>query len=940
MYVTKRNGEKEDVSYDKILTRVRNLSSDLHIDPFKIARRTIDGLIDGISTAQLDELAASYSSSLGTEHPDYCTLASRIIISNMHKNTFPHFSDAMWSIYTEHHDKSGRQVRLLSDDVYAFIERHQEVLNKAIKDNRDYLIDYFGYKTLERAYLIRVNGVPVERPQYLFLRASIGMHYKCGSLKDVIRTYNDMSKKYFIHATPTLFNSGSLKPQMSSCFLVSMKEDSIEGIYDTLKQCALISKSAGGIGINVHSIRARGSMIRGTNGESDGITPMLKVFNDTARYVDQGGGKRKGSFAVYIEPHHADIEDFLDLRKKQGAEDFRAKDLFYALWVPDLFMKRVKNDEIWSLMCPDQCPGLFDSHSDEFEKLYEKYEKEGNFVRQIKARDLYKKIIVTQIEEGMPYMLYKDHCNRKSNQQNLGTIRSSNLCVHPDTKILTDTGYHSIIDLANKAVNVWNGFEYSEVTPVKTGENEEMYKVEFSSGQTVVCTGYHKFYIDTGKFGVVPEVREALVTKSDKLKIVSTKDLEIGMKLIKHFLPNNKEVSNDFITIKSVTKLSEKSDTYCFKEPILGTGMFNGVLLGNCTEIIQYSSADETAVCNLASISLPSCLKTVNGEITFNFKKLCKLARHLVYNLNHVIDTSYYPTKECEKSNLRHRPMGVGVQGLANVFSKMGLPFTSETSKQLNKDIFETIYYGALKESCKLAKKHGTYASYPGSPASKGILQYDMWNTIPSDRWDFDFLKRKIKKYGLRNSLLIAPMPTASTSQILGNNECFECFTTNIYTRRTLAGEFTIINKDLLNDLIEMGIWSNEIKDKILYYNGSVQKIEEIPDNIKEIYKTVWEIPQMELVQMSADRAPYVDQSQSFNIHIGSPTIAEMSSLHMKTWELGLKTGMYYLRTNSAVDAVKSNISVALINKMENKTDIETDGPVCMMEDGCLMCGA
>jgi len=750
MFVIKRDGHKEPVMFDKITARIKKLCYSLNplVDPVRVSMRVIEGLYDGVTTSELDNLAAEVSATMTTSHPDYATLAARISVSNLHKNTKKSFSETMADLYNYVNPRTEKKAPLLSDEVYNVIKKNAEKLDSTIIYNRDFNYDYFGFKTLERSYLLRLNGVVVERPQHMLMRVSVGIHYD--DLDSAIETYNLMSKKFFTHATPTLFNSGTPKPQLSSCFLLAMQEDSIDGIYDTLKQTAKISQSAGGIGLSIHNIRSTGSYISGTNGTSNGIVPMLRVFNDTARYVDQGGGKRKGSFAIYIEPWHSDIFDFLDLKKNHGKEEMRARDLFYAMWIPDLFMKRVESNEDWTLMCPNECPGLYDCHSEEFEKLYLNYEKEGKGRKTIKARELWEKILESQIETGTPYMLYKDACNRKSNQKNLGTIRSSNLC----------------------------------------------------------------------------------------------------------------------------------------------------------TEILEYTSKDEIAVCNLASIALPMFVK----NNSFDHKELFNVTKRVTKNLNKVIDRNYYPVKEAENSNFRHRPIGLGVQGLADAFIKLRMPFTSDEAKALNQDIFETIYYAALTASMEEAQRDGTYKSYKGSPISKGEFQHNMWGVKDEDlsgRWDWAKLRKDIKKNGVRNSLLVAPMPTASTSQILGNNECFEPYTSNIYTRRVLSGEFIVVNKHLLEDLVKLGLWNEELKQELMKANGSIQHIDFIPQDIKDLYKTVWELSMKDIIDMARHRGYFIDQSQSLNLFMEGATMAKLTSMHFYAWKSGLKTGMYYLRTKSAVDAIK-----------------------------------
>lgn len=754
MYVIKRDGRKEEVKFDKVTARIQKLCYGLNpmVEPVAVAMRVIEGIYDGVTTRELDSLAAEVAASLTTRHPDFAQLAARIAISNLHKETKKSFSETMSDLYNYINPKNGKKSPLLADDVYEVIMQNSARLDSTLIYDRDYSYDFFGFKTLERSYLLRINGRIAERPQHMLMRVAIGIHKE--DIDAAIETYELMSKKYFTHATPTLFNAGTPKAQMSSCFLLTMKNDSIDGIYDTLKQCAKISQSAGGIGLSIHNIRATGSYIRGTNGTSNGIVPMLRVFNDTARYVDQGGGKRKGSFAIYIEPWHADIFDFLDLKKNHGKEEMRARDLFYAMWIPDLFMERVEKDENWTLMCPNECPGLADCYGEEFNKLYTQYEAEKKGRRVVRAREIWESIIEAQIETGTPYMLYKDSANGKSNQKNLGTIKSSNLC----------------------------------------------------------------------------------------------------------------------------------------------------------TEIIEYTAADEVAVCNLASIALSMFVK---DDLTFDHDKLFEITYIATKNLNKVIDRNYYPVPEARNSNMRHRPIGLGVQGLADTFIMMRYPFTSDEAKKLNKDIFETIYYAAMTASKDLAKVDGPYETYPGSPISKGIFQWDMWNLTENDlsgRWDWSTLRKEVVEHGVRNSLLVAPMPTASTSQILGNNECFEPYTSNIYTRRVLSGEFVVVNKHLLIDLVKLSLWNDELKNEIIKHNGSIQNIDIIPENIKELYRTVWEMKMRDIIDMAADRGAFIDQSQSMNLFMENANMGKVTGMHFYAWKKGLKTGMYYLRTKAAADAIKFTV--------------------------------
>ncbi len=799
MHVIKRNGKEESVKFDKVTARIEKLSYSLSpmVKAIDVAKKTIEGIYAGVPTTELDNLAAETAASLTISHPDYAILASRIAVSNLHKNTEKSFSKTMRGLYNYIDERTGKRMPLIADDVMKIIEDNTELLDSTIIYDRDFGFDYFGFKTLEKSYLLKVNGKIVERPQHMYMRVAVGIHKD--DITSAIETYHLMSERWMTHATPTLFNAGTPKPQMSSCFLLTMKDDSIEGIYDTLKQTAKISQSAGGIGLAIHNIRATGSYIGGTNGTSNGIIPMLRVFNDTARYVDQGGGKRKGAFAIYLEPWHADVFEFLDLRKNHGKEEMRARDLFYALWICDLFMKRVEANGQWSLFCPNEAPGLSDCWGPEFETLYTKYEAEGKARKTIKAQDLWFAILQSQIETGTPYMLYKDAANSKSNQQNLGTIKSSNLC----------------------------------------------------------------------------------------------------------------------------------------------------------TEIMEYTSPDEVAVCNLASLALPRFV--IDGK--FDHQKLYEVTYQATKNLNKIIDNNYYPVEEARNSNVRHRPIGLGVQGLADVFILLRLPFESELAKMLNKNIFETIYFAAMTASKDLAAIQGPYQTYEGSPVSKGIFQYDMWGVTPTDRWDWATLKQEVKIHGVANSLLVAPMPTASTSQIFGNNECFEPYTSNIYTRRVLSGEFIIVNKHLLKDLVGLGLWNNNMKNKIIAANGSIQHIEEIPAEIKELYKTVWEIKQRNIIDMAADRGAYICQSQSLNLFVDSPNASKLTSMHFHAWKSGLKTGMYYLRSQAATQAVQFTVEKQGSNDIEpvvtpadvsevaaqTSNDIDATpatGATCTMEDGCVSCGS
>jgi ribonucleoside-diphosphate reductase alpha chain len=794
LQVVKRSGEKADVRFDAISEKLSTLAQGLNedwVDARYVTKIVIEGLYDGVTTTELDELAAETAASLASHHPDYSKLAARICVDNLHRSTKSVFSEVISDLREYIDPESGKHAPLISEEVHEIIMANKDVLDSHVDYSRDHNYDYFGFKTLERSYLLRLDGMVAERPQHMLMRVAVGIHHD--DIERALKTYDLMSEGWFTHATPTLFNSGTPTPQMSSCFLLTMQEDSLDGIYDTLKQCARISKSAGGIGLSIHQIRSKGSYIKGTNGQSNGLVPMLRVFNDTARYVDQGGGKRKGSIAIYLEPWHPDIFEFLDLRKNHGKEEMRARDLFYALWTPDLFMERVEKNADWSLFCPNECPGLHDTYGDEFRELYDKYESAGLARRTVKARELWDAITQSQIETGTPYMLYKDACNEKSNQKNLGTIRSSNLC----------------------------------------------------------------------------------------------------------------------------------------------------------TEIIEYTAPDEVAVCNLASIALP---KFVDKEtMSFDHQALYDVTHHATGNLNRVIDVNYYPVEEARNSNMRHRPIGLGVQGLADTFAMLKLNFESDEARALNREIFETIYFASCTASMEAAIVDGPYSTFEGSPASQGILQPDLWGvTSHSGRWDWDGLKENIKKNGMRNSLLLAPMPTASTSQILGNNECFEAFTSNLYVRRTLSGEFIVLNKHLVEDLISRDMWSLEMKDEILRHKGSVQEIEGIPADLKELYKTTWEIKQRHVIDMAADRGAYIDQSQSLNIHMIDANPAKVTSMHFYGWRKGLKTGMYYLRTKAAADAIQFTVEQkvadetvdGLASRADEATSLEAIACSLDTPDDCLSCGS
>ena len=1056
LYIIKRDGTKEVLSFDKILKRVKALgtekSPNLNVNYSQLVMKVVDQLYNNMPTYVIDELTAELCASLITKHLDYGTLAGRIIVSNNHKNTKAYFSQVMDTLY-HFKDVHGVHSPLIHKDVWEISQKNTAFFQSILDYSRDYLLDYFGFKTLERAYLMKIDKKVIERPQHMWLRVAIGIHG--ADLPRVAETYELMSQKYFTHATPTLFNAGTNHPQLSSCYLIGMEDDSVDGIYNTLKDCAKISKWAGGIGLHIHNIRATGTHINGTNGISNGIAPMLRVFNTTARYIDQGGGKRSGSFAIYMEPWHADVEDFLDMKKNHGDEEMRARDLFYGLWIPDLFMEKVKKDEDWSLFCPHKCPGLADCYGDEFNALYARYQAEGKANKTIKARALWFKILGSQMETGTPYLLYKDPANKKSNQKNLGTIKSSNLCVAPETLILTEDGYFEIKSLEGKTVKVWNGEEFSETIVCKTGADQELMTIETSDGCALDCTPYHKFYLQDGRIVEARDLQEkdtliqcaypviegkqpypfsllfvpinaSIKTKMEWLSNYYNSDIKntiileeilyitynasqnylfdlklmlqtcgINAKLDKRnntlsisvnalvklgFKPlrlniriRSEEtglIEKEVVSIKKITKTGRIADTYCFNEPKKHTGIFNGIITGQCTEIIEYSDAEQTAVCNLASIGLAKFVLLPTK--TFDYEKLHAVTKVVTYNLNRVIDVNFYPTDKTRVSNLLHRPIGIGVQGLADVFALMDIAFTSQAAREINKLIFETIYHASLESSMEIAKARsakmislaqyhsyifaevdvehlekfkkldwvsreylkmsdanayvnemlpipaemyglegtqmGAYSSFAGSPASKGLLQFDMWGVTPSQRYDWPALKEQIKIYGLRNSLLVAPMPTASTSQILGNNECFEPFTSNLYSRRTNAGEFVLPNKYLMAELIELGVWNEALKDNIILNKGSVQQLTDLSPHLREKYKTVWEIPMKQLIDMAADRGPYICQSQSLNLWVEDPDYKSLTAMHFYAWQAGLKTGIYYLRRKAKHQAQQFTI--------------------------------
>jgi ribonucleotide reductase alpha subunit len=1101
MYVLKRNGKREAISFDKILKRIKSLGKHFnlqHIIFAQLAIKVIDQLYDNIQTTKIDELTAEQCASMSSIHPDYTKLASAIVVSNLHKNTSNCYYETTKKLY-DYRDSNNNSFRLIKSSIMEIIETHKDSINAMIDYERDYFFDYFGFKTLERAYLMRCNKVIVERPQHLIMRVAITIHGS--NMEKVKETYDLMSQKYFIHATPTLFNAGTPRPQLSSCYLLGMEDDSIEGIFNTLKECAQISKWAGGIGLHAHNIRANGSYIRGTNGTSNGLIPMLGVFNKTARYVDQGG-KRNGSFAIYIEPHHPDIEDFLDLKKNHGDEESKCRDLFYALWISDLFMERVIGNKIWSLFCPDKCPGLSDCHSDAYRELYLKYENEGKFNKQINARDLWIKILDSQVETGTPYILYKDAANNKSNQKNLGTIKSSNLCVAPETLILTREGHLRIDDLKNQEVEVWNGESFSKTTIYQTSVSSELLEVHTSDGCVLNCTKYHKFYIkdehlNTTKIVEAQNLKNGMIISESNFPIISNANIlldaySIGLNTSEQFVPinysleskilwfsgyvdgvgisnfnkiivNNKSkefmmnikymlqtcglnvsvsytdhytnfFSLNYSNVQILNKLglvSEKckllvpetsiaiedtniyitnvvdnkriDKTYCFNEELKHAGIFNGLITSQCTEIIEYSDSKETAVCNLASLGLAMFVKE---DKTFDYDKLYEVTQVVTNNLNNVIDINYYPTPKTRRSNFKHRPIGIGVQGLADVFFKMDLPFISEQAKEINIKIFETIYYASLEKSMLLAKERfkamkflkqqyelnnwtfisdedecreyniynvtdasimaaisndkvidealkianpikaeienldltycGAYSSFKGSPASFGQLQFDLWNVTPTPgRYDWTTLKENIMTYGIRNSLLVAPMPTASTSQILGNNECFEPITSNIYSRKTLAGDFVLVNKYLVEELLKLGLWNEELKNSIIANKGSVSHIQNLSPHLKEKYKIVWEMPMKEIINMSRDRGAFICQSQSLNLWIEDPDSKILTNMHFYSWKAGLKTGIYYLRRKAKHQAQQFTIEP---NRKGDKEKSETNEDEEEEKKDCLMC--
>lgn len=1003
-FVITRSGNKEKVSFDKILERLETLAGDdLEVNPFEIAKETIKGIYDNITTKELDTLSADISATKTYLHPDYNKFASRITVSNLHKQIPANYLNTVQIQF-----KNNR----ISNDYYNFVLKYEKELESMINYDRDYNFDYFGFKTLERSYLDKVGNIIVERPQHAFMRVSIqihGLHKREIDIEErlalIKETYDSMSNLEFTHASPTIFNSGTNKSQLSSCFLLYCGDD-LGQIFDTIKDSAMISKWAGGIGISISDIRAKGTLISGTGGTSNGIVDLCKTFNQVARYINQGG-RRKGSIATYIEPYHADIFDFIDLKKPSGDENMRARDLFLALWIPDLFMKRVQENGIWSLMCPKQCPGLTSCYGEEFEKLYCKYESEKKFVKQVNAIELWNKILENQFETGTPYLLSKDACNAKSNQKNLGIIKSSNLCVSGDTFVLTRKGQIPIKNIVNEEVEIWNGFEWSKVVIKKTSESAKLIEVTFNNGIVLKCTPEHKFYITDilGKsveeirakdlkptnmlinfdlpnpknFYIDLKERTEWITKLLQNNIVKITDWNIQISTLEqnetilklqtvgiqpgieqgNLLIYNKdlqtlknlgidigvilkpsadnELHNTYIT--SVKYLDEPEPTYCFTEPIRHYGIFNGILTGQCSEIVQYTDSSEIAVCNLGSICLPKCIENEK----FNFDKLQKIARILTRNLDKVIDVNFYPVSKTQTSNFLHRPIGIGVQGLNDVYRKLRFPFESEDAKKLNKLIFENIYFACLSESVELAKKYEPYQTFKNSPFEKGQPQWALWGLTQKDlSLDWSVLIENMKK-GVRNSLLTAIMPTATTSQMMGNTECIEPITSNLYVRQTLAGEYTIVNEQLVRDLIERKLWTKELYEEILYDNGSIQKIKEIPQDLKELYKTAYEIKQSAIIQQAADRGPFIDQSQSMNLFISSPDFVKLSSCHFASWKAGLKTFSYYLRTRPVVDPVKFGLDITSAENIKAKK--EKNKTECIWRKGeknedCEMCSS
>jgi len=1043
MQVIKRHGEFESVSFDKITRRISSLCNGLVVDPITISKETINGMYNGIKTQDLDNLSADICASKTHHHPDYNVLASRIAVSNLHKQTQSDFLQLTQLLH-----ESG----IIPDNYLKFVEENAPLIQSMLNYELDYSFDFFGFKTLERSYLIRVKDKIAERPQHMWMRVAIqihGLHHNI-ELDNLKETYDLLSNMYFTHATPTLFNSGTKRPQLASCFLLGT-EDTIESIFKSVSDLASISKWAGGIGIHLTNIRCKGSKIRGTNGKSDGIIPLCKVLESVGRYINQGS-KRSGSIAVYLEPWHGDVFEFIELRKNTGDENLRTRDLFLAMWIPDLFMKRVKNNETWSLMCPDTCPDLNNTYGEEFEKLYTLYEQQGKYVKQVQAIDLWQHILESQIETGMPYITYKDNVNNKSNQKNVGIIRSSNLCVAPETRILTDKGYFPIEQLENKKVNVWNGDRWSEVTPVKTGENQKLIEVCFSNGMKLTCTPYHKFLVGKNiktcarvdasdlrpaKDLLVSKWNAPLVYKGEKLEnayslgynnikkisnnrgefmyedrsecVPTNSDLSSKIFWISGLVDSRAIINKTFLEIKSKNqdflinikllpqtlginqarviqgslmiypsdvnelfrlgmKTFEKDirlqnimldidlyvneiidcgrvdDTYCFTESLNHAGVFEGILTGQCNEIVEYSDSKEYATCNLASICLPKFVN--NGEV--DHESLRRVVTVAVTNLNKIIDITYYPVPETKTSNMRHRPIGLGVQGLADVYSKLDIAFDSDEARVVNKKIFETIYYSAVKTSNQLAKKYGAYETFNGSPFSEGKLQFDLWGLTKEDLlmdYDWEKLKENVKKHGTRNSLLTALMPTASTAQIMKNNEAFEPYSSNIYVRKTIAGEYIVVNEYLVNKLLQLGLWNKEMYEEILYYSGSIQKIKRIPEHVRNMFKTAFEMKQIAIVRQAVERGPFIDQTQSMNLFQSVPDFNKLSSSHFYSWSNGLKTGMYYLRTHPAVDPIKFGLDADRIQSIKNQEKEEEPVIVCRrrpvdLDGECLVCSS
>lgn len=985
MQVIKRDGTNEPVSFDKITKRISDLCTGLeHVDPILIAKETINGIFSGIKTTGLDMLSADICATKSHHHPQYNQLGGRILASNITKTTNEDYLCVVTQLY---------EAGIVPIEFYTFVHDNNEAIQAMLDYERDYLLDYFAIKTLERSYLFKTDRI-LERPQHMWMRVAIQIHYQTSSLALIKETYDLMSLLHFTHATPTLFNSGTKKPQLSSCFLLS-SEDNLEDIFKMVSDVAKISKWAGGIGLSLSNIRAKGSLIRGTNGKSEGIIPLCKTLEMVGRYINQGG-KRQGSIACYIEPWHADIYSFIELRKNTGDENLRARDLFLALWIPDLFMKRVQEDGNWSLMCPDECEGLVDSYGSEFETKYLTYELDGKYKKVVKARDLWNHILENQIETGMPYISYKDTVNKRNMQKQLGVIRNSNLCVAPETRILTTYGYIPIGKLEDCPVDVWNGESFTRTKVMKTGENQELITVVCSNGSELECTPYHTFYIMEDrlvkrnaedlkegdrlfdcKFPIIKKGIDVCFTHHDLPDAVPINcNFNLKMSWLQEIMDTHGYVDNDgvciannkdfltktkyllqtlgcnpfvemaknvdkllyklslddkdleqlkqlglkthlvlpkierYVTIKGIIRTGRKSDTYCFTEKERGMGIFNGILTGQCNEIALVSNKDNIAVCNLASICLP---KFVSNK-KFDFEKLEHVAGIVCRNLNHVIDVNFYPTPETKKTNMDNRPIGIGVQGLADVYCLMSLPFGSDEARELNKRIFETIYYGAAKMSIELAKRDGPYPTYNNSPHSEGLLQFDMCDSKCSLDWRG--VKEEMRKYGIRNSLLTALMPTASTSQIMGNNECFEPYTSNIYLRKTLAGEFTVVNRHLIQDLIDLGVWNQQVYEEILYDNGSVQKIK-LPEHIKQVYKTAFEMKMTDMLKQAVERSPFIDHMQSMNLFMSKPDFNLLNSSHFYSWKNGLKTGMYYLRTQPASDAVKFGLDPSSILRIK-----------------------